>query len=378
MAESFFPGAYLKRLTFGDLIGFNNDDPRESWKPFWLSCEAMVAETPHQRRGKAYSAAQIAISKSALSLGPNLSPEHIRQFYADNFVPHLILSNDTEISRQEAFFTAYYRPEVAASAVQTNEYSEPLLARPSDLVTLEPGEDVHGLSGLAGARRLDDGKLIPYPTRAHIESGVLGEVTHPIAFVADGIEAFMIHVQGSARLRFPDGRKADLTYAGRNGRPYTSIGKILISEGAISLADMSLAHLKNWVRANGQKPHEKGCELLHRNESYVFFSLTDVADDSFEPIAAANVRLTAWRSIAVDRNLWPYGLPFWIEADLPWHDGNMNQFQRLMIAQDTGSAILGPARADLYFGTGDEAGQLAGNVRQRGRMIVFLPKGDAP
>jgi membrane-bound lytic murein transglycosylase A len=140
---------------------------------------------------------------------------------------------------------------------------------------------------------------------------------------------------------------------------------------------MSLARLKAWVRANGQKPGEKGRELLHRNESFVFFSSSPVEDSAIEPLAAANVRLTAHRSIAIDRSLWPYGLPFWIEADLPWHDGQMNQFRRMMIAQDTGSAILGPARADLYFGTGDEAGLLAGNIRHSGRMIVLLPHGHA-
>ena len=378
MAESVLTGADLKRLTFGDLDGFAQDHLQEAWPAFVLSCEAMLSDTPHQRLGVAYTQAQKNVAQKALSLGRTSSVKDIAEFFKDHFVPALIVPHESTDANRPAFFTAYYRPEVAASLSPTDKYSEPLFARPVDLVTLQPGEDVAGLSGLAAARRLEDGKLIPYPTRAQIEIGELGSLAVPLAYVADAIEAFMIHVQGSARLRLPDGRRVDLTYAGRNGRPYTSIGKILIADGAISLEDMTLERLKGWVRANGQKQGEKGRALLHRNDSFVFFSLSPVEDIAQEPIAAANVPLTAYRSLAVDRSLWPYGLPFWIEADLPWHNGQMNHFRRLMIAQDTGSAILGPARADLYFGTGDAAGVLAGNIRHNGRMIVLLPKDVAP
>ena len=378
MAESGFPGAQLKRLTFGDLNGFAKDNLQEAWPAFLLSCEAMLSETPHQRLGVAYSESQKDIAKKAQKIGLHLTPQEIRVFLEENFIPFLIVPEEPKDEAHPAFFTAYYRPEVAASPVATEDFSEPLFARPSDLVTLQPGEDLPGLSGLAAARRREDGTFAPYPTRAEIDSGKLGTLAVPLAYVADAIEAFMIQVQGSARLRFPDGNCVDLTYAGRNGRPYTSIGKILIANGALSLEDMSLARLKAWVRANGQNLGDKGRALLHRNESFVFFSSLPVEDATMEPVAAANVRLTAHRSIAIDRSLWPYGLPVWIEADLPWHDGQMNHFRRLMIAQDTGSAILGPARADLYFGTGDEAGVMAGNIRHSGRMIVFLPHGFAP
>ena len=378
MAESGFPGAHLKRLTFGDLDSFAKDDLQEAWPAFFLSCEAMMSETPHQRLGVSYSEAQKDIAKKALKIGLNQTSHDIRLFLEENFTPFLIIPDESKDEAHPAFFTAYYRPEVAASRVATANFSEPLFARPVDLVTLQPGEDLPGLTGLAAARLRDDGTLAPYPTRAEIDSGKLGTLATPLAYVADAIEAFMIHVQGSARLRFSDGSRADLTYAGRNGRPYTSIGKILIADGAFSLEDMSLARLKAWVRANGQKLGDKGRALLHRNESFVFFSSSPVEDATMEPVAAANVRLKAHRSIAIDRSLWPYGLPFWIEADLPWHDGHMNHFRRLMIAQDTGSAILGPARADLYFGTGEDAGVLAGNIRHAGRMIVLLPHGFAP
>ena len=369
--------ARLERLRFEDLASFSQDDHQESWTAFLKSCLAVVESVPHQRKGAEPFDAQIEVCKKALSYG-HLSKEEARKFFENEFVPYAIIPDNAQNQEQPAFLTAYYRPEVQASPVATAEFTEPLLSRPADLVTLTPGEDVEGLSGLAAARRKADGTLGPYPSRAEIDAGVLGDLAQPVAYVADAIEAFMIHVQGSARLCFPDGEKIDLTYAGRNGRPYTSIGKILIADGEISLEDMSLDRLKTWVRQKGQKTGEAGRALLHRNESFVFFSASPVAKNDSEPVAAANVALTPLRSIAIDRSLWPYGLPFWIEAELPWHDGDMIPFHRLMIAQDTGSAILGPARADLYFGTGEEAGRRAGLIRHQARMIVLLPKSMAP
>ena len=369
--------ARLEKLSFENLTLFGKDNHQESWAAFLKSCRAISEAIPHQRQGVEPLSQQVEIAKTALALG-SLSSEEARSFFESRFTPYLIVPNESLDQVSSAFFTAYYRPEIFASPVRTENFTEPLLARPDDLVTILPGEDIAELSGLAAARLMPDGARIAYPSRAEIDAGAIGEHTHPVAFVADAIEAFMIHVQGSARLRFPDGTKIDLTYAGRNGRPYTSIGKILIADGEISLEDMSLDRLKAWVRQAGQKPGERGRALLHRNASFVFFSASPVDDDALEPVAAANVALMSLRSIAIDRSLWPYGLPFWIEADLPWHDGAMIPFHRLMIAQDTGSAILGPARADLYFGTGDEAGRLAGNIRHYGRMIVLLPKSYVP
>ncbi len=369
--------ARLEKLSFENLTLFEKDNHQESWKAYLQSCRAIFEAIPHQRLGLEPLSQQVEIAKLALSLGP-LTSEEARDFFETQFTPYLIVPNDSLNQASSAFFTAYYRPEIFASPVCTENFTEPLFARPDDLVTLLLGEDIAELSGFAAARLMPDGTRKVYPSRAEIDAGAIESHTHPVAFVADAIEAFMIHVQGSARLRFPDGTKIDLTYAGRNGRPYTSIGKILIADGEIPLEDMSLERLKAWVRQTGQRPGERGRALLHRNDSFVFFSASPVHDDSLEPVAAANVPLTPMRSIAVDRSLWPYGLPFWIEANLPWHDDAMIPFHRLMIAQDTGSAILGPARADLYFGTGDDAGRLAGNIRHHGRMTVLLPKGFAP
>ena len=183
----------------------------------------------------------------------------------------------------------------------------------------------------------------------------------------------MIQVQGSARVRLGDGRLLRLVYAGRNGRPYSSIGRILIECGAIRPEDMSLAALKGWVRAQGQKPGEAGAALLRRNESYVFFRLEQAPEAESGPIGGAGLSLTPLRSLAIDRDIHPYGTPVWIDAEIPWRSAAPTPFRRLMIAQDTGSAIIGPARADIYFGSGDAAGARAADVRHAGEFVVFLP-----
>ena len=164
-----------------------------------------------------------------------------------------------------------------------------------------------------------------------------------------------------------------LTYAGRNGHPYTSIGRLLAERGEVAPGAMSLDWLKGWLRAHGQNPGEAGRALMARNASYIFFSAGPLTGQD-GPTGGAGVPLTTLRSIAVDRSRWSYGLPFWIDAVLPWRGTNPSRLRRLMIAQDTGSAIVGPARADLFFGSGPEAGHRAGDIRHRGRFVVLQPK----
>ena len=253
--------------------------------------------------------------------------------------------------------------------VETEEFRWPILGRPADLVSLPADAAPVGFpKGISGARRLPDGSLVTYADRTQIET----ERLDPIVWVRDAIEAFLIQVQGSAQAEFPDRRRARLAYDGRNGLPYTSIGRILIESGEIAESAMSLSSLKTWLRADP----ERGLALMRRNRSFVFFKLVDEFDPLLGPVAGAGVALTPLRSIAVDRTIWAYGLPFWIDAELPWADAAPRPFRRLMIAQDTGSAIVGPARADLFFGSGDAAGARAGAIRHKGEVVVLMPRGD--
>jgi membrane-bound lytic murein transglycosylase A len=372
MKEHLAPGAFeLDPVKFEDLPGFEADQVAAFWRPFLASCRAVVDDSSELRKAVPPPRLFREACGQALTMGRDASEKEIRNFIQQSFEPHLIRPTGLE---RRAFFTAYYRPVIRASQYRTPQFREPLLARPDDLVTLSPGETNPELTGLSSARKDADGLLTPYPTRAQIDAGALGDHTKPVAFVEDAIEAFMIHVQGSARLVLEDGRTLDLTYAGRNGRPYTSIGKTLIERGDISLGEMSLERLKAWVRENGQEPGEAGRNLLHANQSFVFFSAQLADEQSGGPIGAAGVPLTKLRSIATDRSIWPYGLPFWIKADIPWDASVETPFNRLTVGQDTGTAIVGPARADLFFGDGTDAGVLAGGVRHYGRMYVLLPR----
>ena len=249
------------------------------------------------------------------------------------------------------FVTGYYEPVVRGSLVEAEGFRAPLLTRPVDL----------------GARD-------PYPTRREIERrGGAAAI-----WLEDPVEVFFIQVQGSGRAILPDGRGVRLVYDGRNGRPYTSIGKLAVARGHIGADEMSLARLKGWLRANGLSPGQPGRELMRENDSYIFFRAEPVVDPALGPTGGAGRPLETLRAIAVDRAHWSYGTPFFLSADIPWRTGQAEPFARPMIALDTGSAILGPARADLYFGSGDLAGARAGDIRHPADFVVLLPQDEIP
>ena len=246
----------------------------------------------------------------------------------------------------------------------------PVLARPDDLVTLAPGEARPPLDpNLAGARRTPEG-LDPYPDRAAIWADTLAGRGLEIAWLRDETELFIAQVQGSARIRWRQGGSERLVYAGRNGLPYTSIGRILVESGEIPLSEMSLERLMAWLRADPTR----GRRLMERNRSYVFFALAPNDDPARGPIGGAGVPLTAGRSIAVDRSLYPYGLPVFVRTQLPDESGTKRPDSRLMVAQDTGSAIVGPARGDFFMGSGAEAGRRAGLMREAMDFFVLVPR----
>ncbi len=346
--------ARLETLGFESLAGWNDDDHLAALRAFERSARTLAGGRESARPAQPASPELIATARAALR-ATVAAERDARLFFETQFRPFRIVPE-----QGAAFLTGYYEPRVPGSMVETDEFRWPILARPADLVTFAPDAAPSGFpEGVSGARRLGDGSHVPYADRAQIEA----ERLDPIVWVQDAVEAFLIQVQGSAQVEFPDGRRARLAYDGRNGLPYTSIGRILIDTGEIAESAMSLSSLKAWLRIDG----ERGLKLMRRNRSFVFFKLVDDFDPRLGPVAGAGVALTALRSIAVDRTIWAYGLPFWIDAELPWADETARAFRRLMIAQDTGSAIVGPARADLFFGSGEAAGARAGAIRHKGR-----------
>jgi membrane-bound lytic murein transglycosylase A len=361
--------ARLEARSFDALDGFPDDDALAAFQCFTVSARALIAGLPAVRAGRAPSAALKSAAEAALET-PVDDAREARAFFSRWFRPFRIAP-----AEGEGFLTGYYEPVVPASRIETTAVRWPLLARPGDLVAFAPGDAPSGFPpGVTGARRGPDGALAPYDDRETIERAR----ANPVVWVGDAVEAFLIHVQGSAQVVFPDGVRARLAYDGRNGQPYTSIGRILIETGAIEERAMSLERLKSWLRGAGLGEGEAGLNLMRRNRSFVFFRLDEASDPSLGPVGGAGVPLTPLRSIAVDRAHWSYGLPFWIEADLPFEGEAPTPFRRLMIAQDTGSAIVGPARADLFFGSGDAAGTRAGRIRHRGAFTVLLPPETSP
>jgi len=354
-------GARLEPLNFKDLPGWADDDHGAAFAVLLSSCDAILDGAPELRPAGSTGEHLLAVCHAAKT-------EEIgdpKAFFEKHFVPHAIATESGQ-----GFLTGYFEPEYEGSLEASEDYPVPLLARPHDLITIPAGESLPGIPDhLQAAARTDDG-YAPYPDRAAIEDGALGERATPIVHLRHASEAFIIHVQGSSRIRLPDGGVVRVGYAGRNGHPYTSIGRIIVEQGAIERDEMSLERLLGWLKANPDEARD----IMRRNQSYIFFTILDELGPDDGPIGGAGVSLTPGRSLAVDRQLWRYGLPFWLDGYIPDTDGVERRLQRLMIAQDTGSAIVGPARGDFFTGTGEKAGTQAGLIRHRPRFVVLLPR----
>ncbi|MGH6860243.1 MAG: murein transglycosylase A, partial [Phyllobacterium sp.] len=267
------------------------------------------------------------------------------------------------------FVTGFYEPEVAAAAFRSEQFTVPLLRRPADLVDVDDTNRPPGLDPSFAFARQGAAELAEYFDRRAIESGALAGQGLEMAFVASPVDAFFIHVQGAARLQMTDGSLRRITYAAKSGHPFTGIGKILLDRGEIAPETMSMQAIRAWLADN---PGEAQA-LLWNNRSYIFFREADVADGSLGPVAAAKVPLTPGRSLAVDRLLHTFGTPFHVHSPALTAFGG-ERFSRLMIAQDTGSAIVGPARGDLFAGSGDKAGRIAGGIRHDADFYALVPR----
>ena len=355
------PDTALEPLAFANLEGWAADDHAKAFAAFRVSCAPLV----RARDERPMAAALAPVCRRALALA-HVDEAKAREFFEANFRPLRI----SRLGDTQGFVTGYYEPIVEGSRFPTREFTVPLYRRPDDLVA--PGEHKGEAFPNRGPafRRGQDGKLVPYYDRGEIEDGALDGRHLEICWLKDPFAALTIQIQGSARVRLEDGLIMRVNYAAHNGRPYTPIGRILIERNLVPREEMSLERIRRWMNDNPDQTRE----LRRNNQGFVFFRIAGLADES-EPAGGEGVRLTPGRSIAVDRPLHAYGTPFFIEADLPI-DGAAAKtpWRRLTIAQDTGSAIVGPARADIYFGAGDEAGRIAGRVRHAARITMLVPR----
>jgi len=354
-------GYRLKKSKFSSLAGWDADNHAEAFAVFRRSCAHKLSN------GRSRGAHGLnGVCRLALS-GPAALPRPLaKRFFERHFTPYLIIARGTS----KGLFTGYFEPEYKGARKKGPGYAAPVLPAPENLVALPAGKGPRGFpSGLTAALQSDKG-LKPVPTRGQIENGALKKLIQPIAWLADPVDAFFLHIQGSGRIRLPDGGTMRLAFAGRNGHPYSSIGLKLLKDGILKKNQLSMQSVQAWLRGNPKRARK----ILQGNKSYIFFREIEL-DDELGPIGADGVPLTAGRSLAVDRRYHRYGLPLWLDTRIPGEGGRKTRkYRRLMIAQDTGAAIRGAVRGDIFFGTGDAAGEVAGRVKEAGRLYMLLPK----
>ncbi len=354
--------AKLVPVTFNDMEGWGEDNLAEAFNAFRVSAKQMQRDAfPTKSLGVSGTRLR-EVALLALDMG-EVGESRVRAFFEENFVPHQVVSD------QRGFLTGYYEPEVEAAQKPDAIYRYPLYRRPDELVDLrDHNRPQHMDASYRFGRKTDQG-IGCFFDRAAIDSGALDGRGLEIAWLADRVDQFFIHVQGSARLRFSDGKTMRVAYAAKSGHPYTSLGKLLCERLNVSPEDMTADRLADWMRNNPDKLDE----FLSNNRSYIFFRETDDRTGAEGPIGAAGCPLTAGRSLAVDRTIHTFGTPVWVSSRQSFVNSD-DPLKRLMIAQDTGSAIVNPARGDIFIGSGAEARLLAGKVRHEIDMTVFLPR----
>jgi membrane-bound lytic murein transglycosylase A len=351
--------ARLRPIPFSELPGWPEDDLKGFSAALNTNCSAMRARAVAWGR-VCRDAEQINLADASV----------LRQFIESQFVPHEL--SDTKGSRS-GLMTGYYEPLLRGSRTRGGPFQIPLYRTPKDLVNVDLSSIYPEIKSLRLRGRLEGNRVVPYPTRAEIErKGLLaGE---ELLWVDDPVEAFFLQVQGSGRVQLPSGETVRVGYAEQNGYPYRSIGRYLIDKGELKPNDASMQSIKAWVAAN---PHRRD-EVLHQNPSVVFFREITALPSAQGPLGSMGLPLTAGRSLAIDPRFITPGSLVYLSTRVPKPGAPPRDpgllFQRLMIAQDSGSAVLGAHRGDIFFGTGSEAGEVAGRMRADGKMFVLLPK----
>jgi membrane-bound lytic murein transglycosylase A len=351
-----FRNAKTEPLSFAALDGWRNDDHAAAFAAYMKSCAAILQANKAARKarpvfGGLYNACEKATKVAA---GGSVDAARARQFFEENFKPVRILPavhSYGYYTGADGFYTGYYESVVAGSRVKTSEFNVP----------------IYGVPGkLAGKKS----RVFTQYDRGEIEKGALAGKGLEICWIKDPVDAFFAQIQGSTRIKLDDGELLRLNYIASNGKPYTPVGRLLIDKGVYTPEEMTMDKIREYMETNP----EEGKALRLKNRSFVFFSKTALTPKE-EPLGAQGTPLTPGRSLAVDPSQHVYGTPIWIDAKLPISgETPTDTFQHLMFAQDTGSAIRGPARADIYFGHGENIPSIAGRIKQFGAFVMLAPK----
>ncbi len=369
-------GSQYAPVAWADIAGWSEDDHLQAFKAFRISCKPISAQRKPLADPKAIDSKAI----DSKALGTSLRDPcraaraaditdgaRARAFFEEHFLPLRI----SRLGEDAGFVTGYYEPVIDGSRTQTDVYTVPVYRRPSNLFVRGFKQDAPSLPNKGQVyRKIGRRKLVPYYDRAEIEDGAIAGRGLEICWLKNQTDLLFAQIQGSARIRLEDGSTIRINYDAHNGYPYTAVGRILIDRGIIPKEQMSMQRIREWMEQNPDGANE----LRRQNQAYVFFREVPLSDKD-EAVGAQGVPLTPGRSIAVDNALHVYGTPFFIEGQLPIEsEQSKTPFRRLMIAQDTGSAIVGPARADLYFGAGADAGRVSGRLRNNVHFVILVPK----
>lgn len=370
-ANLYYHGVFGQRLTltktsYAQLRYWQQDNHQAALQAFQQSCSEIMKRKPAQRFSQGQVNAGLVtdwqlICTEALKLR---QPDAMaaRLFFETWFDPYYVKNH----LNPKGKFTGYYLPLLHGSLKQDNHYNVPVYAIPEDLIKVNLGAFTPTLSGRAVIGRLKGNALIPYPDRAAINKGAIRDHASVLVWVDSQIDLFFAQIQGSALVALTNGQQILMGYGAANGHRYTAIGGILIAKNQISKHEMSMQNIRSWLQAHSDQAEE----LLDQNASYVFFRKLP----SLQPLGIEQVTLTPERSLAIDMRYLPIGAPVWVDTSISAGNRTNVSYQHLLIAQDTGSAIKGMIRGDIYFGPGESAEQIAGHLNQEGRYWVLLPK----
>ncbi len=352
----------LRATRFDAIPGWSADTLADTLPALKAECRRFALLPADTWLGSSGAAAQAAgragqwtpSCAAALSLAPG-DAAGARRFYEAWFQPYRIDA--------PALVTGYYEPEVPGALAPGGAYAVPILARPRDLVQARPSSP----GAAAPVGRLQDGRLVPYWTRQELEAGRAGYAARPLLWLQDPADLFLLQVQGAGRVRLADGTVVRVAYDGKNGRPYTPLGRVLVQQGALAENAVSLQSVRAWLAAHPDQARA----VMDRNDDYVFFRVVLGADAGDGPPGALGVDLVPGRAAAIDRLALPLGVPLFLDTTDPV-DGA--PWRRLLLAQDLGSDIVGPARADVFLGAGRAAEQRAARMHQGGTEYILLPR----
>ena len=352
----------LTEARFDGLEGWATSDHTKALAAFRVSCQSLLRREAEATLTPRYLGQSVARWQQVCKAAPQGEVDALtaRRFFETQFTPYSVNQG------QDGLFTGYYVPLLKASRSKGGIYNTPLHKRPPEVVDADLGAFREDWRGRTLSGRVEGRRLVPYYTRAQIVKGALAGRDLELLWAADPIDAFFLEIQGSGVAELPNGQRLLIGYDGKNGRPYTAIGAEVAHRAGIERSEVTMPSIRSWLNANPAQMQE----VMNMNESYVFFRELDKSG----AVGASGVVLTPKASLAVDPRHWPYGMPVWLDAEHPAAADKEVRLQSLYIAQDTGGAIRGAVRGDVYWGEGHEAAWLAGNMKSRGEMWVLLPK----